>query len=97
MTGLCSGICNGFNGATSKESGFVNYESIKRGFQDIFEKLASENIEFEIHMPRIGCGLVDGNWEVMESIIVEEFFAKISKYMFTIYKLSRKMLWTGKE
>ena len=60
----------------SKKSGFVKYESIRRGFQDIFKKLASENIEFEIHMPKIGCGLAGGNWEVMESIIVEEFCRK---------------------
>lgn len=38
-----------------------------------------------IHMPRIGCGLAGGKWEVIEQIIKEELIDK--EIAVTVYDL----------
>ena len=38
-----------------------------------------------VHMPRIGCGLAGGKWELMEQIIKEELITK--EIAVTVYDL----------
>lgn len=45
----------------------IRYEAVKEGLEKI-SLFAKEN-KCSIHMPRIGCGLAGGKWELMEPII----------------------------
>lgn len=47
----------------------IRYEAIRSSLQ----KVANFAIErsLSVHMPRIGCGLAGGTWDVMEGIIIE--------------------------
>lgn len=47
----------------------VRYEAIKLALEKV-ASFAKEN-QASIHMPRIGCGLAGGSWEIMEKIIEE--------------------------
>jgi O-acetyl-ADP-ribose deacetylase (regulator of RNase III) len=52
----------------------IRYESVKEGLSKV-AVFAKENYA-TVHMPRIGCGLVGGKWELMEPIIVQELIEK---------------------
>jgi len=52
----------------------IRYEAIKKGLSNVFEK--SKELEATVHMPRIGCGLAGGKWEIVEQIINEELIVK---------------------
>ena len=47
----------------------IRYDAIKKGLSDII--LFAKEKDASIHMPRIGCGLAGGKWELVESIILE--------------------------
>jgi len=51
-----------FYGRAKKK--FVNYDSI----YDVFKRMVSHGIK-EIAIPKIGCGLAGGNWEIVSRII----------------------------
>ncbi len=46
----------------------VRYYAIKRGLKSLVETLPERT---EFHMPRMGCGLAGGEWEEIESILVD--------------------------
>lgn len=47
----------------------IRYEAISEGLIKVSEFALSHNAS--VHMPRIGCGLAGGKWEVVEPIILE--------------------------
>jgi O-acetyl-ADP-ribose deacetylase (regulator of RNase III) len=47
----------------------IRYEAVAKGLSKV-ASLALE-IKATVHMPRIGCGLAGGSWEMMEPIILE--------------------------
>ena len=62
----------------------VNYEAIDSCLQEV-ERLATEmgkhyGRDVEIHMPRIGCGLAGGSWEVVEPLIIKNIRHSITIY-----------------
>ncbi len=55
----------------------LDYDALKEGFKNVYNKFINyKNIPFTIHMPRIGCGLAGGKWEIVEDIIKDEFTKK---------------------
>jgi len=52
----------------------IRYDAVKRGL-DIISKKAIE-INATIHMPRIGCGLAGGEWNIIEGLIDLELIKK---------------------
>ncbi len=56
----------------------VRYEAIKKGLQLITKVLQDD---WTVHMPRIGCGLAGGKWEVVEPIVAEV----LGKWEVTVY------------
>lgn len=52
----------------------IRYEAVKSGL-DIVSKKAIE-INATIHMPRIGCGLAGGEWNIIEGLIDLELIKK---------------------
>lgn len=52
----------------------VRYEAIREGLRKV--ALAAERLGASVHMPRIGCGLAGGKWEVVAKIIEEELVAR---------------------
>jgi O-acetyl-ADP-ribose deacetylase (regulator of RNase III) len=60
----------GQNGLRYNEYGVpaVNYAAIEVALNKVAAMACSMNVD--IHMPRIGCGLAGGSWEVMELIIL---------------------------
>jgi O-acetyl-ADP-ribose deacetylase (regulator of RNase III) len=49
----------------------IRYDAIKIGFEDI--ALFSAQTKSSIHMPRLGCGLAGGKWEIIENLITTIF------------------------
>jgi O-acetyl-ADP-ribose deacetylase (regulator of RNase III) len=47
----------------------IRYVAIRDGLNKVAEFTLSHNAS--VHMPRIGCGLAGGKWEVVEPIILE--------------------------
>ena len=55
----------------------LNYEALREGFKNVYDKFIDyKNIPFTIHMPRIGCGLAGGKWEIVEDIIKKKITKK---------------------
>lgn len=52
----------------------IRYEAVKAGLQIIAMK--SKEMNASIHMPRIGCGLAGGRWELIEPILSETLLAQ---------------------
>ena len=48
----------------------VRYEAIREGLKKVV--LEAKRLGASVHMPRIGCGLAGGNWDVVGQIIEEE-------------------------
>ena len=47
----------------------IRYDAIKKGLSDVI--LFAKDKGASVHMPRIGCGLAGGKWELIEPIILE--------------------------
>ena len=66
-----------FNAITQKYYGrdksviYVNYNAIKESF-DLLNKFCSEEGISHIALPKIGAGLANGDWSIIEKIIEEE-------------------------
>lgn len=54
----------------TKDGRYVNYESIRSGFRKLLSLM--KDAEFTVQMPKLGCGLAGGDWNIIEKIIVEE-------------------------
>lgn len=52
----------------------VRYEAIGEALRKV--AVAALAMNASVHMPRIGCGLAGGKWEVMEAIVVETLIEK---------------------
>jgi len=61
----------------------VRYEAIRKGLQRV--ALEARQLGASIHMPRIGCGLAGGKWEVVGKIVEEELLR--SGVPVTVYDL----------
>jgi O-acetyl-ADP-ribose deacetylase (regulator of RNase III) len=48
----------------------VRYEAIRKGLQRV--ALEARRLGASVHMPRIGCGLAGGTWEIVGKIVEEE-------------------------
>lgn len=48
----------------------VRYEAIREGLQKV--ALEAKRLNASVHMPRIGCGLAGGDWNVVSKIVEEE-------------------------
>ncbi len=61
----------------------IRYEAV----ESALEKVANFSIEMgaSVHMPRIGCGLAGGRWDMIESIIIKQILDKGVKV--TVYDL----------
>ncbi len=58
----------------------TSYDALYNGFSDI-----NKQMEGDIAIPKIGCGLGGGDWNVVEQIILEVF--KDSDRQITVYEL----------
>lgn len=47
----------------------IRYDAIKIGLHKVVEE--AEDLNASVHMPRIGCGLAGGKWELIEPLIEE--------------------------
>lgn len=54
----------------------LNYDALKQGFENVIERMDKTTVPYTIHMPRIGCGLAGGDWNIVENIIKEVFGEK---------------------
>lgn len=52
----------------------VRYEAIREGLDAVAERALAERAS--VHMPRIGCGLAGGSWDVVGPMINEALCAK---------------------
>lgn len=48
----------------------IRYEAVRRCLRDV--ALKANELNASVHMPRIGCGLAGGRWEIITQIIDEE-------------------------
>ena len=65
----------------------LDYNALKNGFIDVIEKFTSHSIPFSVHMPRIGCGLAGGDWNIVENIIKKTFLQhKIEVFVYDYRK-----------
>jgi O-acetyl-ADP-ribose deacetylase (regulator of RNase III) len=48
----------------------VRYDAIRTGLQKV--ALEARRLHASVHMPRIGCGLAGGDWQVVGKIVEEE-------------------------
>jgi hypothetical protein len=48
----------------------VRYEAIRAGPKKV--ALEAHRLNASVHMPRIGCGLAGGDWEVVRQVVEEE-------------------------
>lgn len=62
---------------------FVSYDSIRMGFRELV--FLMNGIDFIVQMPKMGCGLAGGNWEIIEEIIVEELC--VNNIQVNVYEL----------
>lgn len=50
----------------------IRYDAIECGFKRLYSKI-KDRPDIVVHMPRIGCGLAGGDWNVIEQIINKVF------------------------
>lgn len=60
---------------------YVSYEAIKDCFKDIYTEATT--LALPVIFPKIGCGLANGDWDIVSDII-EEQLPNIDKTLFTI-------------
>lgn len=61
----------------------IRYDAVRQCLKEV--ALFTIAHKASVHMPRIGCGLAGGKWELMEQIIKEEFITK--EIAVTVYDL----------
>ena len=61
----------------------IRYEAVRQCLKKV--ALFAMEQKASIHMPRIGCGLAGGKWELIEQIIKEELIDK--EIAVTVYDL----------
>jgi O-acetyl-ADP-ribose deacetylase (regulator of RNase III) len=54
----------------------IRYDAVRLGLMRLAEQVLLSTEAVSIHMPRIGCGLAGGKWEIMEHIIAQELSLK---------------------
>ena len=59
---------------TPKEKPPIRYEAVCAGLRKVAEY--AKRTHSSVHMPRIGCGLAGGCWEMIEPLIKESFSSK---------------------
>lgn len=65
----------------------LNYEALKKGLENVLERFNKYNVPYTIHMPRIGCGLAGGDWNIVENIVKEVFSANdVEVYVYDLEK-----------
>ncbi len=52
----------------------LRYDSLKECIERLAEQ--AKQLDASVHMPRIGCGLAGGKWELVEPILVEGLCSK---------------------
>ena len=52
----------------------IRYEAVREGLRRVAEFAAAHGAT--VHMPRIGCGLAGGSWDLIAPIIEEEVVGK---------------------
>jgi O-acetyl-ADP-ribose deacetylase (regulator of RNase III) len=48
----------------------IRYDSVEAAIDKV--RVMAQSEEASVHMPRIGCGLAGGRWELIEAIIVRK-------------------------
>lgn len=61
----------------------IRYDAVRQCLKEV--ALFTIAHKASVHMPRIGCGLAGGKWELMEQIIKEELITK--EIAVTVYDL----------
>lgn len=59
----------------------IRYEAVRECFKKV--TLEVEKYHASIHMPKIGCGLAGGKWEIVEQIILDELI--VNNISVTVY------------
>jgi O-acetyl-ADP-ribose deacetylase (regulator of RNase III) len=62
----------------------VRYEAIRKGLKKVAQE--AHRLGATVHMPRIGCGLAGGEWQIVRSIIEEELCCE--SIQVTVYDLA---------
>ena len=52
----------------------IRYEALKKCLEELYAVAKEQNAS--VHMPRIGCGLAGGKWDIVQEIINEKLTAK---------------------
>ena len=63
----------------------LDYGALEQGFRNVIEMFQTNDIPLTIHMPKIGCGLAGGDWNVVEEIIKNTFIKEnIEVYVYLL-------------
>lgn len=63
----------------------LDYEALEKGFKFIINIFKMHKMPLTIHMPKIGCGLAGGDWNVVEKIIKNTFIKEeIEVYVYLL-------------
>ncbi len=54
----------------------IRYEAVESCLREV--AIYSAENDFSVHMPRIGAGLAGGDWQKIESIILNQLAAEVS-------------------
>lgn len=68
------------NYGRNKDIVYVNYDAVRKCFKDVFG--FAKMVELPIHLPKIGCGLANGDWSIVEKILHEEIADSIEKILY---------------
>jgi O-acetyl-ADP-ribose deacetylase (regulator of RNase III) len=66
---IASGITQEFYGRDPNVQ-YVCYNGLRSVMEEVFEEARKQ--DWPVHMPKIGCGLGNGDWSVVEEIITKE-------------------------
>ncbi len=66
---VANGITQEFYGRDSNVR-YVDYAAIRQVFRSVYEHAKKMNLD--VHFPKIGAGLANGEWDVISQIITEE-------------------------
>lgn len=63
----------------------IRYEAVEDCLNKVAESIGTK--EISVHMPRIGCGLAGGKWDLIEEIIIKTLINKgIETYVYSLNK-----------
>lgn len=66
---ICNAVTQEYYAKSYKDNTvFVDYNAIEKSFKSINDLAVSKGYE-SIHFPKIGCGLANGDWNLVQSII----------------------------